>query len=92
MQKMQSDVSAPNTKVLHTVGQSVALVDGDTERGVIARVQDKPGGAASRARTALLATYSAGTLNASNMASVIFSLMAAGLVGASVKRAGNSSD
>ena len=39
-------MSAPNTKVLHTVGQSVALVDGDTERGVIARVQDKPGGAA----------------------------------------------
>merc|ERR1719394_638656 len=46
---------------------------------------------AYRERTAWMATYMAGVLNVSNMIWVIFSLLALGLRGASVKRTGCSS-
>jgi hypothetical protein len=70
------------------MGESITLIDGDVVGDTISGVHDHTGGttgAAYKERTAWMATYMAGMLKVSNMIWVIFSQLALGLRGASVK-------
>merc|ERR1712226_1428611 len=75
------------------VGKGISLIDGDCVGHTVTGVKHNTGGTAEayRESTAWIATYMAGVLKVSNMIWVIFSLLALGLRGASVRRTGCSS-
>merc|ERR1712108_104277 len=93
LHEVVSEVTASQVEPEDGVGKGVSLIGGTVwetpspESSTIPVVRPE----AYRESTAWIATYMAGVLKVSNMIWVIFSLLALGLRGASVRRTGCSS-
>jgi len=82
------EVAAGEIDTADGVGHGETFVDGDSVGDTIAGVEDDTGGAAGgvEGEDGLIPTYIPGTLKVSNMIWVIFSRLALGFMGASVRR------
>merc|ERR1719312_2006466 len=93
LHQVVGELTSSKVKTDNSMGEGITFIDWDTVGDTISRVHDNTSGTARgiEERTAWMATYMAGMLKVSNMIWVIFSRLALGLRGASVRRTGCSS-
>merc|ERR1712133_68828 len=93
LHQVVGEFTSSKVKTDDGMGKGITFIDGDSVGDTITRVHDDTSGTSRgvKGRTAWMATYMVGMLKVSNMIWVIFSRLALGLRGASVRRTGCSS-